>query len=226
MRIFAALALSAMILVAGCNSNTTENLSQYEHKTAEQIYQTAKLLQKQGNAKMSADAFAALRAYHPASPLVKKSLTDSLKLHVLNKQYDEAKEIADKILDWYPASNIADEAYYFKGIAILGGHRTWMQTKLSVDPADLSKSRLLAAQSCFANVIKYFPHSRFVAEAKKHLQLITRYLAEHQLHIARYYLNHNNIAAAKLRINEAIAIDKSIKSKAMMVMKSGRGAAW
>lgn len=200
-----------LLFVFGCEASVEDSLSKYEHKTDVALYNEAKSLAKSGNTKQSAEAFAALRAFHPESNLVKKSLTDTLKMHMLNGQYDEAKEIADKIIDWYPGSNIADEAYYFKGMAILGTHRTWLQKKLDVPAYDLNATRLIEAKNCFTSVVNDYPHSRFVPQAKKQLRAINSYLAKHELHIAKYYQSHGNMSAAKARIQTAHLIDPSAK---------------
>lgn len=212
-------------LLFGCQAGVQDNLSQYENKTDVEIYNQAKFYQKNGKTKESSEAFSALRAFHPESTLVKKSLTESLKQFMLSGDYEEAKKISDKILDWYPGSNIADAAYYFKGMAILGMHKSWLQKQFNVNDYDLSKERLVEAQQCFMTVVERYPHSRFVPQAKIQLSKIKLDLAKHQIHIAKYYLRQGNRSAALARASLALSIDKRVSSEVNMI-KTGRGAAW
>lgn len=213
------------LLMFGCQASTEDSLGKYENKTDVELYNQAKLLQKNGNSKESSEAFSALRAFHPESTLVKKSLVDSLKQFMLSGEYEEAKQIADKILDWYPGSNIVDEAYYFKGMAILSMHKTWLQKQLHVNNYDLSRERLVEAQDCFRTLLEKFPNSRFIPQAKIQLKKINYDLAKHQIHIARYYLSQGNRSAALARASLALSIDSRVLNEVNDI-KSGRGAVW
>lgn len=219
------------LVLSGCQNQADDTMAPYEGLSAAKTYQKAKLLEKQGSTKESSDAYAALRAFHPESTLVKKSLIESLKMNFKNKKYEETIAISDRILTWYPATKLAETAYFYKGKALLAKHRSWFQTQMNVPDANLSKQKLLEARLAFSH-ISGDNLSKYSSEAKEKISLINSYLAQHEINVANYYLKRAHFAAAKERAKVALAMDKSVHKAAMKILRlvkkgeTGRGAAW
>lgn len=217
------------LILAGCNYSQNTSFDKYESKSAEYIYKLAKKLQIEGDTKKATEAYAALRAFHPESNLVGKSLMESLAANQAEKNYEEVIVLSDRMINWYPGSNLAELGYFSKGNALLNMHRTWLQRKMHVSVFDLSEERLIKAKNCFENILYNFPKSKFKKQAKNKLAEINLNLAKHELHIADFYYKHGNFSAAINRANSAANINKAIKNTnayKIIMSESGRGAAW
>lgn len=223
--------LGVCLVMVGCQGQKADPLNSYENQTAEKIYQQAKSLEAEGKSAKSADAYAALRAFHPESILVKRSLVESINVNMKGKKYEEAVLVADKIINWYPASNIAADAYYLKGKALIAKHRSWLQKQMNIPYSNLSRENLENAKQAFMHLVKDFPNSKYTNDSNKQINQINKYLAEHQVSIAKYYLKAGNYSAAMARAKMAITLDSRVKNNAKKIIvacnrRTGRGADW
>lgn len=214
------ISLLSVLLLFGCQAVEEEKITAYENATDKAIYQEAKKLEQEGDAKQASIAYSALRAYHPESQLVQKSLNDSLILHVNHHESEEAIEVATRIIDWYPVGKLAEKAYYYRAKSRLAMHRSWAQKKLNIDPADISRQRLEDARADLNHILLEYPQGLYLTKAKFEIKKINRLLARHQIHIAKFYAKSGNYKAAISRAQDAIKIDPSIKNIANTLIKS------
>lgn len=91
-----------------------------------------------------------------------------------------------------------DYAYYLRGLASASKKNNPLDFIITVDPSLLDPSSARQSFNYFDQLVRRFPDSRYVDDAVRHMRVLRVHLAEHDVHVAQYYLKrHAYVAAAK-----------------------------
>ncbi len=91
-----------------------------------------------------------------------------------------------------------DYAYYLRGLASASKKDNPLGFAVTIDPSLLDPSSARQSFNYFNQLVQRFPDSRYVQDAIRHMKILREHLAEHEIHVAQYYLKrHAYVAAAK-----------------------------
>ncbi len=102
---------------------------------------------------------------------------------------------ADRFIKLHPNHPNVDYAYYLKGLAIFtepGLVERVTKQKIS----DRDPRAMRDAFITFKDLINRFPDSRYTNDARERMVYLTNSLSEHELFVARYYMNRKAYVAA------------------------------
>jgi outer membrane protein assembly factor BamD len=125
----------------------------------------------------------------PSSPLAEKAQVLESYAYFMSKQYEEAIEVAENFLRFYPASIYSDYVSYLNALSHY----------VQINPTYLDQSFTYKTKSLFKDFIKNYPNSPFEKFAEQKLLVINNNLAAKEMDIGRYYMFLNDPAAGIVR---------------------------
>lgn len=176
-------------LLSACSSTPQE-----EHRTAEQLYNTAyKQLNKTRYAQ-AAETFEKIELEHPYSKWATKAKLMGAYAYYKDQKYDDAIMSLDRFIKFHPGNKDVAYAYYMKGLCYYE----------QINGVEKDQEFTRQAQDAFNQVIARFPNTDYAKDARLKLDLIADHLAGQEMEIGRFYLNQHNYLSALNRFAEVV----------------------
>ncbi len=189
--------LGAAVLVAvltGCAGAPQERaLDSY---TAEEIYKKGELELETG--KKPKDAliyFQEVERLYPYTEFAKRALIMQAFTHHKAKEYPEARDAAQRFLDFYPGDEDAPYALYLMALSYYD----------QIDDVGRDQGVTFQALSGMRDVIETYPDSEYARSAILKFDLAFDQLAAKEMEVGRYYLKRGHYAAAINRFRTVVA---------------------
>lgn len=184
----------AIILLSGCAS-----IDEEASRTQEQYYREAKKELDGGRYTSALKLYDALQARFPYSAYADQANLDSA--YALFKLKDRVQAIAecDRFIQMHPTHPNVDYAYYLKGLAQEISLDGVLTSVVGQDVTERDPEAGRAAFFAYKDLINRFPGSIYVADARRRMEKLNGYLAQAELHAARYYLKRGAPLAAANR---------------------------
>lgn len=132
---------------------------------------------------------------------------------------------ADRFIKMHPNHPNIDYAYYLKGIATFS-ERGVVEKLTRQEISDRDPKSMRASFFALKELITRYPESRYAKDAALRMTYLVNQLAEHELHVARYYMKRNAYVAALNRAQYVIEAypDAIAKEEALIIMISAYDA--
>lgn len=126
---------------------------------------------------------------------------------------------ADRFIKMHPNHPNIDYAYYLKGIATFND-RGIVEKLTRQDVSDRDPKSLRASFFALKELITRYPDSRYAKDATLRMTYLVNQLADHELHVARYYMKRQAYVAALNRAKFVIETypDATAKEEALTIM--------
>ena len=117
-------------------------------------------------------------------------------IYALHQQqkYTDSLLRADRFLRLHPQHQQADYAQYLMGLNYF-----YQYMNASRQPSERDQTEGLSAYSTLLKLVRYYPNSRYIADARQHLIALRNQMARHELQVAQFYLKRNLPVAAITR---------------------------
>jgi outer membrane protein assembly factor BamD len=189
--------LKAALLVAvlsGCAGAPKDRaLDSY---TAEEIFKKGELELATG--KRPKDAliyFQEVERLYPYTEYAKRALIMQAFVNQKAKQYPEARDAAQRFLDFYPGDEDAPYALYLMALSYYD----------QIDDVGRDQGITFQALKGMRDVIETYPDSEYARSAILKFELAFDQLAAKEMEVGRYYLKRKNYAAAINRFRVVVA---------------------
>jgi outer membrane protein assembly factor BamD len=181
-------------MLAGCSSGPQERaLDSY---TAEEIYKKGELELATGKkAKDSLIYFEEVERLYPYTEFSKRAIIMQAFAHHKAKEYPEARDAAQRYLDFYPGDEDAPYALYLMALSYYD----------QIDDVGRDQGVTFQALSGMRDVIETYPDSEYARSAMLKFDLAFDQLAAKEMEVGRYYLKRGNYAAAINRFRTVVA---------------------
>jgi outer membrane protein assembly factor BamD len=110
---------------------------------------------------------------------------------------------ADRFIKLHPHHPNVDYIYYLKGLATFN-ERGIVEKLTKQDISDRDPKALRESFAAFKELITRFPESRYTKDATLRMSYLVNTLAEHEMHVARYYMKRGAYVAAVNRCKYVI----------------------
>ena len=110
---------------------------------------------------------------------------------------------ADRFIKLHPHHPNVDYVYYLKGLATFN-ERGIVEKLTKQDISDRDPKALRESFAAFKELITRFPESRYAKDATLRMSYLVNTLAEHEMHVARYYMKRGAYVAAVNRCKYVI----------------------
>lgn len=219
----ARLALVA-VLLAGCNitpgrSDRPDNpfktaqegpgarspLSDQElRQQAEELYRHARQALINAEYSDAIKRYDTLIARYPFSDFSTQAELEKMYAEYKSFQWDEATIAADRFLRAHPRYPSADYVMYLKGVADFSRDQGLFETLLP-NNAKRDIGNQVRSYEDFALLVKRYPDSRYVGDARRRMLYSRNRIANHELSVAQFYFSRGAYVAAAKRATDIIS---------------------
>src|SRR5438046_9737054 len=199
--------LAAVLLAAaalsGCSSLDSTN-DETLGWSAQRIYGEAKDAQAGRDYQKAIKLLEKLEARYPYGRYAQQAQLEVAYCQWKDGERASAIAAADRFIKLYPNHPNVDYAWYLKGMINfndLQGVLSWLTTP---DMSDRDPKASREGFLAFKEVVTRFPESRYAPDAAARMRYLINALANHEVHVARYYMKRGAYIAAANRAQYAI----------------------
>jgi outer membrane protein assembly factor BamD len=190
------LLLAFGLVLGGCNKDKE---AREDGKSAEELYADAKRMLDNGSYDRSIFAYKRLQTRYPFGRYTEQAQLELAYAYHKVYQPESALAQADRFIRTYPTHPNVDYAYYLRGL-INYSQNLGMLSKYFPDRAkDRDQSASLDAFNNFDELIRRFPDSRYVPDAKERMYYLRNNLAAYEIMVGEYYIRRKAYVASANR---------------------------
>jgi len=183
------------------NADDSENYSGWD---AKKFHDKARAEMKAGNYNQAIKLYEALEARYPFGQYAAQTQLDVAYAYFKNDNPEAALAAADRFIKLHPRNPHVDYAYYLKGLVNYNRSIGFLDRFLPTDRSQRDLSDAMKAYENFAELIRRFPNSQYVGDAKQRMVALRNNIARQEIHIARFYMRRRAYIAAADRANYVI----------------------
>jgi len=201
------LALMSLLLVAVMSvSGCRKDRDMEGERSAEELYDRGKRALDSGAWDSAIGAYRALQTRYPFGRHTEQSMLDLSYAYFKRGQREEALSLLDRFIRTYPAHPSVDYAYYLKGLVNYEQNVGFLERIMPARVRDRDQTSLQDAFLDFSELIRRFPDSRYVPDARQRMVFLRNSLAAYELIVAEYYLSRKAYIAAANRARYALEV--------------------
>lgn len=189
-------ALLCTALLAGCSSFQSKLDKRLQMMSAQQLFTNGEQDLQEGRWKNAAQYFEALQSQYPFGPYVQQAQLQLIYAYYKNRDFAEAQAAADRYLHLYPTSRDNDYVYYLRGLSYFEQDRNVLQRYLNIDLSERDLDSSEKAYRDFATLVRSYPKSPYNKDARQRMIYLRDLLAQHELHVAQFYMKRRAYIAA------------------------------
>jgi len=198
----AALVLALALGACGLLPDVKDEMSGW---TAERMYQVAHEAMLEGNYTRAVKVFETLEARYPYGRYAQQA---QLEIAYVQWKADEraaSLAAADRFIKLYPNHVNVDYAYYLKGLVNFAAREGLLLSFADSDMSERDPKSAVEAYNAFKEVVTRFPESKYAPDSAARIRHLVNSLAQHDVHVARYYMRRGAYVAAVNRAQRAVA---------------------
>ena len=185
------------------NSSSSDE-DEYADWTAEKFRTEAKAAVDAGSYEKAIKLYEALESRYPFGEDSAQTQLDIAYAYFKNNDPDSAIAAADRFIKMNPRSPGVDYAYYLKGLVNYNRGIGFIDRFLPTDTSQRDPGTARDALKNFEELIRRFPQSKYVPDARLRMIALKNNLAMHEIHVARYYIKRRAYVAAANRASTVI----------------------
>ncbi|EPC00007.1 competence protein ComL [Litchfieldella anticariensis FP35 = DSM 16096] len=183
-------------LLAGCASTNDNEDSDVPQLAENELYQQARSSLDSGNYSGAVDQLEALDTRYPFGEYAEQVQLELIYAYYQVDNWEAARAAASRFIRLNPDHPQVDYAYYMRGLAAYQAGRFSLERLRLID---ISKRDLGASRDAYADfreLVQRFPDSQYAPDARQRIVYLRNLLAEHELHVADFYLRKGAYLAA------------------------------
>jgi outer membrane protein assembly factor BamD len=196
------LCFTSMVLIACASEN--RSVDAFKNMQAAQILASGERAIVKHNYQDAIKSFEAIDVLYPFAKEIAQSQLDIIYAYYKIADYESAIAAADRYIHLYPNEAHTDYAYYMKGIINFDRGKSWLQKIYPLDPEQQDLTYLKKAFVVLGDLIKMFPNSKYVHDAKTRMIYIRELIAKREINTAKYYFKRKAYIAAVNRASEVV----------------------
>ena len=148
--------------------------------------------------------FMQLQSRYPFSPESRQAQLDLIYLYYKSQQPESAVDAAEQFERENPTHPRVDYALYMKGRVYFDQAPNILEKLFKVDLSVRPPKDTLKSFSTFQELIRRFPNSEYVPDARQRMVFLRNRLAAYENHVADYYIRRGAYVAAANRAKYAV----------------------
>ena len=193
-----------LLALAGCSFLRNDNENETRNWSVERLYSEAKKALNNGYYSRAAEYYEFLETRFPFGVYGQQALLDLAFVYYKIEKYDESLSACDRFIRLYPQNPHVDYAYYLKGLVNFNRGKGLTDRLLPIDLSQRDPASALQSFQDFSELGKKFPDSEYMDDVRKRMVYLRNILAEHELHVANYYMRRGAFIAAVNRARYVI----------------------
>lgn len=171
--------------------------------SAERLYSSAKGALDSGDYETAIDHYEKLESRFPFGTYAQQAQLELAYSYYKYGKPASALAAADRFIKLYPSHPSLDYAYYLKGLINFNRGKgliaNIVERFFPADDSERDTAALRDAFDDFGEVVARFPNSQYAGDSEKRMIYLRNTLAQHELHVARYYITREAYVAAANR---------------------------
>ena len=181
-----------LMVLLGCSRGEERDL----RSTAEVVYEKAKNSMDGENYRNAANYLEILTSSFPFSNQAKQAQLDLIYAYYRSADFESAIDEAKQFEKENPTHPRVDYALYMRGLSLFEGQHTFFHKLFNVDLTKRPLAKTEESFSVFAQLVRRFPNSPYIDDAKQRMVFLRNRLAEYENHVARHYMERKAYVAA------------------------------
>lgn len=195
--------MGATLALQGCG--TTVPVDNTVNWSPNKLYSEARDERDAGNFEKAITLYEKLEGRAAGTPLAQQAQLDKAHTHYKAGEQAQALATIDRFLRLHPASPALDYALYLKGLATFNDNLGLFGSLSQQDLSERDQKAAKESFEAFRDLATRFPDSRYTPDARSRMTYIVNSLAQHEVHVARYYYSRGAHLAAISRAQTALA---------------------
>lgn len=187
------LVLIISLLNFACSSNEEEPDSRLLEK---ELYDVSQMRMKNGNFSSAINSLGALESRFPFGRYAEQAQAELIYAYYNNFEFEAARSAAERFINLHPRHQHTGYAYYLRGLSAFTDDSNFFSRYLE---SDLSRRDIEPAQKSFEDLSEFisrFPKSPYRIHANQRLIYLKNLLAQHEIHVAEFYMKRKAYVAA------------------------------
>jgi outer membrane protein assembly factor BamD len=193
------LLVPVLAAAAACGNNDT-----VQDFGAVGFYERGQEAMQAGNFVGAGAFFRQLEARYPFSTEARQAQLDLVYIYYRSQQPEAAIDAADEFERENPTHARVDYCLYMKGLVYFDEAPNILERLFRVDLSQRPPKSTLLAFSTFQDLIRRFPNSRYVGDARQRMVFLRNRLTQYENYVAQYYIDRGAYIAAISRTKYAI----------------------
>ncbi len=198
------LTLCASLALSGClfkKDDEEEGIS-----GAQMIYDRASKALDGGDFNNAIRYYETLEARFPFSSQARQGQLDLIYAYYRNQEPESVIDAAEQFERENPTHPRVDYTLYMRGMALFSGERGYFHRLFGIDLSKRPPKDARDSYSAFAELLRRYPNSIYAADARQRMLFLRNRIAEHENHVARFYLTRGAYAAALSRASYTLQV--------------------
>ncbi|MCF6204239.1 MAG: outer membrane protein assembly factor BamD [Methylococcaceae bacterium] len=195
-----------VIVLQGCEAfsslkydESSSDEKEYAGWDAAKFHEKAKASMDAGNYQKGIKLYEALEARYPFGEYAAQTQLNIAYAYYKNDDPEASIAAADRFIKVNPRSPSIDYAYYLKGLVNFNRSIGFLDRFLPTDASQRNPSNVKESYKNFQELVRRFPKSDYVPDAKQRMLSLKNNLAMYEVHVARFYLKRKAYLAAANR---------------------------
>ncbi|HSI38451.1 MAG TPA: outer membrane protein assembly factor BamD [Methylotenera sp.] len=171
--------------------------------SAERIYQEGETKMRDRDYEKAIGYFQKLESRYPHGRYATQAQLETAYAYYKKQEPILAVAAADRFIKLHPNHPNVDYAYYLKGLAVFN-ERGIIEKLSKQQVSDRDPRSLRDSFATFKELVTRYPNSRYAKDSTQRMIYLSNSLAEHELHVARYYMKRQAYIAAVNRTKYVI----------------------
>jgi len=172
--------------------------------SAADFYNEAKTAMQDESYEKAIELYEGLESRYPFGQYAQQAQVDLAFAYYKNDEAESAIATANRFIRIHPRHKNVDYVYYLKGLVNFNRGIGFLERYLPTDKSQRDPGAAVESLDDFATLIRRFPNSQYVADAKQRMVALRSNLALHNLNVANYYMKRKAYVAVINRTKHII----------------------
>lgn len=195
--------VAATLVLGGCGL-LPEVQDETAGWSAQRLYSEAKDNLNSGNYERAVKLYETLEARYPFGRYAQQAQLEIAYAYYKDNEPVSAIAAADRFIKLHPNHPHVDYAYYLKGLVNFNDDLGYLGKLIDQDLSERDPRAMRDAFLAFKELVTRFPESKYAPDATARMKYLVNALANHEIHVAKYYLKREAWVAAANRAKEVL----------------------
>ncbi|NOQ35405.1 MAG: outer membrane protein assembly factor BamD [Methylococcaceae bacterium] len=208
--LFFTLSLQGCETLKSLASSDSDSSDEYIDWESKKFHEEAKKAMAAENYPRAIELFQALESRYPFGEYAAQTQLDIAYAYYKNEDSEAALAAAERFIKINPTNANIDYAYYLKGLINFNRDIGFLYRYVPTDSTQRDPVKFKESYANFEELLRRFPTSQYVDDAKQRMIALRDYLAKYELNVARFYMKRKAYMAA---VNRAAKIVEECQAK-------------